>query len=71
LDYYLDSHISKVREKLGAALKASSVDQGRGGAGPGSSAIYVAMDHLLFDSVETFQDAFGPNAEAIMADIPN
>lgn len=31
----------------------------------------VAMGHLYFDSVEDFQDAFGPNAEKIMGDIPN
>jgi uncharacterized protein (TIGR02118 family) len=29
------------------------------------------MGHLLFDSVEAFQAAFGPNAQAISADIPN
>jgi uncharacterized protein (TIGR02118 family) len=47
------------------------VEQGLGGAEPGSPATYVAMGHLLFDSVEAFQSAFGPYAEAIMADIPN
>jgi uncharacterized protein (TIGR02118 family) len=60
-----------VREKLGTAFKAGSVDQGLGGAEPGSPAAYVAMGHLIFDLVEEFQTAFGPNAEAIMADIPN
>ena len=29
------------------------------------------MIHLLFDSVEAFQGALGPHAEAIMGDIPN
>jgi uncharacterized protein (TIGR02118 family) len=29
------------------------------------------MIHLLFDSLEAFQGAFGPHAEAIMGDIPN
>jgi uncharacterized protein (TIGR02118 family) len=45
MDYYLNSHIPMVQEKLGAALKASSVDQGLSGAGPGSPATYVAMGH--------------------------
>ena len=71
MDYYLNSHIPMVREKLGAALKACSVDQGLGGAEPGVPAAYVAMGHLLFNSVEEFQAAFGPNAKAISADIPN
>ena len=60
-----------VQEKLGAALKGSAVDQGLGGAAPGSPATFVAMAHLLFDSVEAFQGAFGPHADVIMADIPN
>ena len=38
---------------------------------PGSPPIYHVMIHMLFDSVEAFQGAFGPNAEAIMGDIPN
>jgi uncharacterized protein (TIGR02118 family) len=71
MDYFLNSHIPMVQEKLGATLKGGAVDQGLGGAEPGSSATYVAMAHLLFDSVEAFQSAFGPHAEAIMADIPN
>jgi uncharacterized protein (TIGR02118 family) len=71
MDYFLNSHIPMVQEKLGATLKGGAVDQGLGGAEPGSSATYVAMAHLLFDSVEAFQSAFGPHAEAIMADVPN
>jgi uncharacterized protein (TIGR02118 family) len=29
------------------------------------------MVHMLFDSAEAFQAAFGPHAKVIMADIPN
>jgi len=71
MDYYLNSHIPMVRKKLGAALKGAAVDQGIGGGGPGSQATYLAMCHLLFDSVEAFQSAFGPHTKEIMADIPN
>jgi uncharacterized protein (TIGR02118 family) len=38
---------------------------------PRPPAVYVAMCHFYFDSVEAFQAAFGPNAKEIMADIPN
>jgi uncharacterized protein (TIGR02118 family) len=38
---------------------------------PGSAPAYLAMRHLLFDSVEAFQQAFGPHAQAIVGDIPN
>ena len=71
MDYYINSHIPMVQEKLGAALKGASMVQGLGGPEPGSPPIYAAMIHMQFDSVEAFQGAFGPHAEAIMADIPN
>ena len=60
-----------VQKKLEAALKGGAVEQGLGGAEPGSPATYIAMGHLYFDSIEAFQTAFGPHAESIMADIPN
>jgi uncharacterized protein (TIGR02118 family) len=31
----------------------------------------VAIGHLWFDSVASFQGAFGPNADKILGDIPN
>ena len=71
MDYYCNSHIPMVQEKLGAVLKGVSVEQGVGGPAPGSRATYVAMGHLLFDAVEAFQSAFEPHAEAIMGDLPN
>ena len=71
MDYYVNSHIPMIQEKLGDAIKGGTVDQGLAGGAPGSPATYVAMGHLLFDSVEEFQNAIGPHMEAIMADIPN
>ena len=32
---------------------------------------YVAMCHLLCDSVEEYQSSFGPHAQEIREDIPN
>jgi uncharacterized protein (TIGR02118 family) len=71
MDYYCNKHIPMVQKKCGSACKAATIDQGLGGAQPGAPATYVAMGHLLFDSTEAFQNAFGPHAETIMADIPN
>ena len=71
MDYYCDSHIPMVREKLGAALKKVAVEGGLGGGAPDSPPTYAAMGHLYFDTVDDFQSAFGPHAEAIMADISN
>ena len=71
MDYYCNSHMPMVQKKLGEALKGVAVEQGLGGAEPGSPATYVAMCHLLFDSVDAFQGTFGPHAKAIMGDMPN
>jgi uncharacterized protein (TIGR02118 family) len=60
-----------VRDKLGAACKGAAVEQGLSGAEPGTHPAFVAMGHLLFDSVASFQAAFAPHAAAIIADIPN
>ena len=71
MSYYCDSHIPMVQEKLGKACKGVAVEQGVSGATPGSPPAFVAMGHLYFDSMADFQSAFGPHANAIMADIPN
>lgn len=70
-EYYLKRHIPMVQQELGAACKRVAVEQGLGGAQPGSRATYVAMGHMYFDSVETFQAALAAHAEVIMGDIPN
>lgn len=71
MTYYCDKHIPMVKELCGDACKGVAVEQGLGGAEPGSPATYVAMGHLLFDSVGGFQAAFGPHAAEIMGDISN
>ena len=71
MTYYLDKHMPMVRQKLGTALKGTAVEQGIGGGQPGAPAPYVAMGHLLFDSVESFQQSFGPHTAAIAGDVPN
>ena len=68
--YYLTRHMPMVRQLLGSSLKGMSVEHGIAGMGPGSSAPYIAMGHLLFDSLEAFQTSFGPHAQAILEDIP-
>lgn len=52
-------------------MQSAAVEQGLGGATPGSPPAFSAMGHLYFDSVEAFEAAFGPHAGAIMGDIPN
>ena len=71
MSYYVDKHMPMVRDKLGAACTNAAVDQGLAGGEAGAPATYIAMGHLYFDSVEAFQESFGPHANEIMADIPN
>jgi uncharacterized protein (TIGR02118 family) len=71
MDYYCDSHMPLVQRVLRPAIKGIAVDKGVAGGTPGSAAAYVAIGHLWFDSVASFQGAFGPNADKILGDIPN
>ncbi len=71
LDYYCNQHVALVGRLLGKAMKGASIDKGLAGAAPGTKPAYVAIGHLYFDSMEAFQNAFGPNAAEIMADLPN
>lgn len=71
IDYYCNTHLPFVSKLLGDALKGGAVDYGLGGGMPGEAPPFVAMGHMTFNSVEDFQASFGPNAEAIMADLPN
>jgi uncharacterized protein (TIGR02118 family) len=71
MNYYVTKHMPMVRQKLGAACKGMAVEQGVAGGAPGTPPSFVAMGHLLFDSADAFQKAFGPHADEIMGDIPN
>ena len=69
MNYYLTSHIPMVKRVLGSALKGCVVEQGLGGGAPGTKADFSVLCHLRFDSVESFQTAFGPHAAQIQNDI--
>ncbi|HEU4627164.1 MAG TPA: EthD family reductase [Steroidobacteraceae bacterium] len=71
MSYYLGTHIPMVKRLLGGALKGCIVEQGVGGGAPGSKAEFSTLCHLRFDSVEAFQQAFGPHAAQIQNDIAN
>ena len=71
MDYYCNTHIPLVGELLGDALKGATVETGLGGGAPGAPAPFLGMGNMYFDSVEAFQNAFGPHAERIMSDLPN
>ena len=71
MGYYLGKHIPMVKKLCGPALKSVTVEQGVGGGTPGSKATYSAICQLYFDSIESFQSAFGPHAANVQADVKN
>ena len=70
-EYYKNSHLPMIAESLGDALISMEFNIGVGGRAPGEQAPFVAIAHLLFDSLESFQTSFGPHAEKFAADVPN
>lgn len=71
MDYYVNSHMPLVHDRCSPQIRGMSVDGGLAGGAPDTPAPYAAIGHLLFDSVEDFQTAFGPHTDEIMGDIPN
>jgi uncharacterized protein (TIGR02118 family) len=71
VDYYCNTHIPMVEQKLAPALKGVTIESGLSGGLPQSPPPYVAIGHLLFDSLAAFIEAFSPHAEVLEGDIPN
>ena len=71
MDYYRSTHLPLVAEVVGRALISAHADLGLAGGAPGEAPMYIAMGHLVFDSVESFQQAFGPHQAVILADLAN
>ncbi len=71
LAYYCERHMPMVQQKLGGACLGASVEHGISGAGPNSEPTYVAMGHLLFESMESFLESFPTHEAEIMRDVPN
>jgi uncharacterized protein (TIGR02118 family) len=70
-DYYLGTHVPLAKEKIGPAVLSVSVDQGLAGGTPGEPPPYTAIFRMTFESLQSFQEAFGPVAPDLVADLPN
>ncbi|WP_166113704.1 EthD family reductase [Pseudoalteromonas sp. Z9A5] len=70
-DYYCNAHIPLIADLLGDALISGSADAGLAGGTPNEAPTYIAMGHLVFESVEVFQNSFAPHADKILADLAN
>ena len=68
--YYTSKHLTMLQKRI-PACKGVAAERGLSGAEPGSKPTYIAVGHLLFDSVESFQTGFAPHAAEIVGDVPN
>ncbi len=68
--YYTGKHLPMV-QKLVAGCRGIAAEKGVAGGTPGSKPTYIAIGHLLFDSVEAFQRGLAPVASEVLGDIPN
>lgn len=71
MTYYAEIHMPLVRRLTGDACRGVAVQKGLAGGAPGSPPPFIALGHLFFDSVQSFEQAFNPHARKIMADLPN
>ena len=70
-DYYRTKHLPLIKSRMGAALKYYTIDRVlMDGEGKPLGA-YVAMCHLLCDSLDAYQASFGPHVQEIHEDVPN
>ncbi|TDS16703.1 uncharacterized protein (TIGR02118 family) [Maribacter caenipelagi] len=70
-EYYKNTHLPMVQKLVGSALKDLELDLGIGGRAPGEATPYVAIAHLKFDDVASFQAAFGLHAVTFADDVKN
>ncbi len=70
-DYYRQTHMPLVKDRLGAGCTRYAVDKGLGGAAPGTAPTYIAMCHIYSDTLEAFEVGMGLHGEEILADVAN
>jgi uncharacterized protein (TIGR02118 family) len=71
MEYYCARHIPLVQRLCGAALRGAAVEGGVGDRHQALCLPFLAMGHLLFESVQAFEGSFGPHAKQIVGDVPN
>jgi uncharacterized protein (TIGR02118 family) len=70
-EYYVNKHGQLLVDLLGDSIISSDVNMGIAGGAPDTSAPYVVIANIVFESMKSFERSFGANAEKIMADLPN
>ena len=68
---YRTRHMPLIQERLGDACLRYEIEKGLSGGRPGSVPEFVATCHIYSPTLGTFQEAFGPHAPEIRADVAN
>lgn len=71
MQVFLRQHMPLVDKAWGAALIRREIDAGLSGPGPGTQPTYVAIAHLYFHSIESFQAALGPQHKELEKEAPS
>ena len=70
--YYMEKHIPMVNRRLKPhGLVRVEVDKGVSAANPKEAAPFIAVAHLIFNSVEDVHKGFQAVGRDVMGDIPN
>ena len=70
-EYYKNTHLPMVSKLVGDAILDLELDLGIAGRVAGEPAPYVAIAHLKFEDISSFNSSFGPHAEVLAADLKN
>lgn len=72
IDYYLSKHVGLVHRLLDPyGLTRVEVDKGISTAPPEAPAPYVAIAHLVFESLDKMQEGLKAHDAELAADLPN
>ena len=72
MDYYMNKHLALVHKLLDPyGLVRAEGDKGIGTSEPGAPAPFVAIGHLIFNSIEDMQKGLQAHDADLAADMPN
>ncbi len=70
--YYAQKHMVLVRQRLGGlGLIRAEIDKGLAGGAPGSTAPFLSIGYLYFNTVQDFQKAMKAHGAELMGDLPS
>ena len=69
--YSRDRHLPLIKARMGDGLKYYTIHRGLMGGTSQTPAPYIAMCHLVCESVQSYEASFGPHARELAGDVRN